>query len=84
VVATVAPSGPLRRPGEVAAKVVAEMAATLDAATAALAANDEDAADAVLDRARAGGRRIWLISIKLPPRESPLFVTPRSDAATCT
>jgi len=30
------------------------MAATLDAAAAALAANDEDAADAVLDRARAG------------------------------
>jgi hypothetical protein len=27
-------------------------------------------------------RRIWLISTKLPPRESPLFVTPRSDAAT--
>jgi len=54
VVATVAPSGPLRKPGEAAARVVAEMAATLDAAAAALAANDEDAADAVLDRARAG------------------------------
>ncbi len=54
VVATVAPSGPLRKPGEVASRVVAEMAATLDAAAAALAANDEDAADAVLERARAG------------------------------
>jgi uncharacterized membrane protein YgaE (UPF0421/DUF939 family) len=54
VVATVAPSGPLRKPGEMASKVVAEMAATLDAAAAALAANEEDAADAVLDRARAG------------------------------
>jgi uncharacterized membrane protein YgaE (UPF0421/DUF939 family) len=54
VVATVAPSSPLRRPGEVASRVVAEMAATLDAAAAALAANDEDAADAVLNRARAG------------------------------
>jgi uncharacterized membrane protein YgaE (UPF0421/DUF939 family) len=54
VVATVAPSGPLRKPGEVASRVVTEMAATLDAAAAALAANDEDAADAVLDRARAG------------------------------
>jgi hypothetical protein len=53
-VATVAPSGPLRKPGEAAARVVAEMAATLDAAAAALAANDEDAADAVLERARAG------------------------------
>lgn len=52
-VATVAPSGPLRRPGLVAAKVVNEMAATLDAAAAALAAADEEAASAVLDRARA-------------------------------
>jgi uncharacterized membrane protein YgaE (UPF0421/DUF939 family) len=54
VVATVAPSGPIRKPGEMASRVVAEMAATLDAAAAALAAKDEDAADAVLDRARAG------------------------------
>lgn len=52
-VATVAPSGPLRKPGLVAAKVVNEMAATLDAAAAALAAADEEAASAVLDRARA-------------------------------
>jgi len=28
-------------------------------------------------------RWIWLISTKLPPRDLPLFVTPRSDAATC-
>jgi len=54
VVATVAPSGPIRKPGLVASRVVAEMAATLDAAAAALAANDEEAADVVLDRARAG------------------------------
>jgi uncharacterized membrane protein YgaE (UPF0421/DUF939 family) len=54
LVATVAPSAPIRKPGEVAARVVAEMATTLDAAAAALAANDEDAAHAVLDRARAG------------------------------
>jgi uncharacterized membrane protein YgaE (UPF0421/DUF939 family) len=52
-VATVAPSGPLRKPGEVAAKVVAGMAETLDAAAAALASNDEDAASAVLDQALA-------------------------------
>ena len=58
VVATVAPSGPLRKPGEAAARVVAEMAATLDAAAAALAANDEDATDAVLDRARAGEKNL--------------------------
>ena len=37
LVATVAPSGPLRKPGEVAAKVVAGMAETLDAAADALA-----------------------------------------------
>jgi uncharacterized membrane protein YgaE (UPF0421/DUF939 family) len=53
LVATVAPSGPLRKPGEVAAKVVAGMAETLDAAAAALASNDEDAASEVLDRAQA-------------------------------
>lgn len=82
VVATVAPSGPLRKPGEAAARVVAEMVATLDAAAAALAANDEDA----VTRCWSGPvleRGIWLISTKLPPRESPLFATPRSDAAIC-
>jgi len=50
LVATVAPSGPLRKPGEVAAKVVAGMADTLEAAADALAAKDEHAASAVLDR----------------------------------
>ena len=53
LVATVAPSGPLRKPGEVAAKVVAGMAETLEAAADALAANDEHAASAVLDRVQA-------------------------------
>jgi uncharacterized membrane protein YgaE (UPF0421/DUF939 family) len=53
LVATVAPSGPLRKPLVVAAKVVAGMAETLDAAADALARKDEDAANAVLDRARA-------------------------------
>jgi uncharacterized membrane protein YgaE (UPF0421/DUF939 family) len=53
LVATVAPSGPLRKPGEVAAKVVAEMAATLEAAADALAAKDEHAASTVLDRVQA-------------------------------
>jgi uncharacterized membrane protein YgaE (UPF0421/DUF939 family) len=53
LVATVAPSTPLRKPAVVAAKVVAGMAETLDGAAAAVASNDEAAASAVLDRARA-------------------------------
>jgi uncharacterized membrane protein YgaE (UPF0421/DUF939 family) len=53
LVAMVAPSTPLRKPAAVAAKVVAGMAETLDAAAAALASNDEAAASAVLDRAQA-------------------------------
>jgi uncharacterized membrane protein YgaE (UPF0421/DUF939 family) len=53
LVATVAPSGPLRKPAVVASKVVAGMAETLDAAAAALASNDEDAASVALDRAQA-------------------------------
>jgi uncharacterized membrane protein YgaE (UPF0421/DUF939 family) len=53
LVATVAPSGPLRKPAEVAAKVVAGMAETLDSAAKALAENDEKAASNVLDRAEA-------------------------------
>ena len=53
LVATVAPSGPLRKPGEVAAKVVAGMADTLEAAANALAAKDEHAASAVLERVQA-------------------------------
>jgi uncharacterized membrane protein YgaE (UPF0421/DUF939 family) len=52
LVATVAPSTPLRKPAVVAAKVVAGMAETLDAAAAALASSDEAAASAVLDRAQ--------------------------------
>ena len=53
LVATVAPSGPLRKPAVVAAKVVAGIAETLEAAADALASKDEEAANAVLDRARA-------------------------------
>ena len=53
LVATVAPSGPLRKPAVVAAKVVAGLAETLEAAADALASKDEEAANAVLDRARA-------------------------------
>jgi uncharacterized membrane protein YgaE (UPF0421/DUF939 family) len=53
LVATVAPSGPLRRPIEAAAKVVSGFAETLDAAADAVAKNDEQAATAVLYRAEA-------------------------------
>jgi uncharacterized membrane protein YgaE (UPF0421/DUF939 family) len=53
LVATVAPSGPFRRPSEAAAKVVAGMAEALDAVADALATKDEDAATAVLNRAEA-------------------------------
>lgn len=53
LVATVAPSGPLRKPGEVAAKVVAGMADTLEAAADALSAKDEHGASTVLDRVQA-------------------------------
>ncbi len=54
LVATIAPSAPLRRPGQLAAQVLRDMAGTLDAAVAALRAGDEAAADAVLARARSG------------------------------
>ena len=53
LVATVAPSEPLRKPGQVAAKVVAGMADTLEAAANALAAKDEHAASAALERVQA-------------------------------
>jgi uncharacterized membrane protein YgaE (UPF0421/DUF939 family) len=54
LVATIAPSSPLRKPGEVAAQVLTEMAETLDAAVAAVHADDAETASEVLDRARAG------------------------------
>jgi uncharacterized membrane protein YgaE (UPF0421/DUF939 family) len=69
LVATVAPSGPLRKPGEVAAKVVAGIAETLEAAADALAAKDEHAASAVLDQVQAT-ERIWLLSTLLRPKAS--------------
>ena len=63
LVATVAPSGPLRKPGEVAAKVVAGMAETLDAAADALAAKDEAAASAVLERAGAAEKDLTAFDV---------------------
>lgn len=56
LVATIAPSSPLRKPGAVAASVLNEMASALHAAVAALRTNDSAAADAVLEQARAGER----------------------------
>jgi uncharacterized membrane protein YgaE (UPF0421/DUF939 family) len=53
LVATVAPSSPLRRPAQLAAQMLRELAGTLDAAVSALRFEDEDAADRVLERARA-------------------------------
>jgi uncharacterized membrane protein YgaE (UPF0421/DUF939 family) len=53
VVATVAPSSPIRKPAELAAEMLRELATTLDAAITALQFEDEAAADRVLERARA-------------------------------
>lgn len=53
LVATVAPSSPLRRPGKLAASILAEVAATLTETASALRLHDEGAADRVLERARA-------------------------------
>ena len=75
LVATVAPSGPLRKPGEVAAKVVAEMADTLEAAADALAAKDEHAASAVLDRVQATEKDLATLRRRCcrGPRSGPLL-----------
>lgn len=53
-IATIAPGAPVRLPGTLAAETLDELAATLNAAAAALRTSDADAADAVLTRARAG------------------------------
>lgn len=52
LVATVAPGSPVRRPLFLAAAVLQDSAATLRAAARALREHDEQAADAVLERAR--------------------------------
>ncbi len=54
VVATIAPSSPLRKPGSVAAGVLREMASALHGSVDALRRNDSAAADAALAQARAG------------------------------
>lgn len=53
VFALVAPTSPIQRPRHRAAAVLSEAAATLRSAEAALGSGDQEAADAVLDRARA-------------------------------
>jgi uncharacterized membrane protein YgaE (UPF0421/DUF939 family) len=53
LVATVAPSSPLRQPARLAAQILRELAGTLDATVEALRSDDEQAADRVLERARA-------------------------------
>jgi uncharacterized membrane protein YgaE (UPF0421/DUF939 family) len=53
VVATIAPSTPLRKPARLAARVLDDLAATLEAAATELKEFDEKAGDAVLEQARA-------------------------------
>ena len=52
LVATVAPGAPLRKPARLAAQVLDELAATLEACASELKESDEDAGDAVLAQAR--------------------------------
>jgi uncharacterized membrane protein YgaE (UPF0421/DUF939 family) len=52
LVATVAPSAPLRKPARLAAQVLDHLAATLEAAATELRESDEEAATAVLAQAR--------------------------------
>lgn len=58
IVASIAPGAPLRRPGTLAADILAELAGTLESAVAALRSRDHRAADAALQRARAAEARI--------------------------
>lgn len=62
LVATIAPSSPLRQPGKLAAAILAEVAATLDATAAALRLDDEAAADRVLERARATEEQLQMLA----------------------
>jgi len=52
LVATVAPSTPLRKPARLAARVLEHLAATMEACAAELKDSDEGAGDLVLDQAR--------------------------------
>ncbi|SDR87155.1 FUSC family protein [Microlunatus soli] len=54
IVATIAPIGPIRRPGRLGAGFLQEVASTVRAAAASLRNDDPEAGDAVLERARRG------------------------------
>jgi len=56
--ATIVPLAPLRKPRVLAAQVLTDMAATLEAAEQALRHDDSEAADAVLEQARAGEKNL--------------------------
>jgi uncharacterized membrane protein YgaE (UPF0421/DUF939 family) len=58
LMASIAPGAPLRRPGTIAAEILIELAATLEAAESALRRRDSRAADAVLQRARSAEIRL--------------------------
>ena len=58
VVATMAPSSPLRRPRILAADVLGDMSVTLESAQAALRTGDVEAADEILARARGSEERL--------------------------
>jgi uncharacterized membrane protein YgaE (UPF0421/DUF939 family) len=54
VVATIAPVGPVRKPGRLAAVFLQEVASTMRAAASSLRNDDSEAADDVLEQARRG------------------------------
>jgi uncharacterized membrane protein YgaE (UPF0421/DUF939 family) len=58
IAATIVPLAPLQKPRMLAAEVLQDMAATLDACVTALQHDDEEAADAVLEQARAGEKNL--------------------------
>jgi uncharacterized membrane protein YgaE (UPF0421/DUF939 family) len=58
IAATIVPLAPLRRPRLLAAQVLDDFASTLEAAEAALRTSDTEAADAVLEQARAGEQKL--------------------------
>ena len=83
VVATIAPSAPLRKPRLVAAAMLQELAATLDAAGRALRTGDAEAADA--GAGPGPGRRDGPggPGARRPRKGWPWSATPPSVAATC-
>jgi len=58
IAATIVPLAPLRRPRLLAAQVLDDFASTLEAAEKALRTSDTEAADAVLEQARAGEQKL--------------------------